>query len=192
MESLVTSAAPGEAPSGRSAEELWLDVLQRVCARTSHELKGALNGVAVNLEVVRSRSTRPEAAAASVAPFASSAADQLETVVEMTEALLKLARAPREPVDVSDTVACLVALLAPSVRADGGSLRMEVPSRELTAATTRANGNVVRLVIGAALLAAISRKGDIRCRVNVGDDTVFHVDCADAEGPLDLPVELMS
>jgi signal transduction histidine kinase len=194
MEDVVTSAPAGEghAPSTRSVDELWLDVLQQVCGRTAHELKGALNGVAVNLEVVRSRSTRPEAAAASVSPFASSAADQLEAVVDISEALLKLARAPREPVDVTETVANLTSLLAPSARVDGGSLRVELPSRELTAATVRPRGNVVRLVIGASLLAALSRKGDIRCRVHLGEAVVVHVECADAEGQLELPADVLA
>jgi len=41
-----------------SVDVLWLDTLQRICTRAAHELKGALNGVSVNLEVVRSRSER--------------------------------------------------------------------------------------------------------------------------------------
>src|SRR5690242_21852343 len=121
----VASAEPVNEAATRSVDELWLDVLQQVSARTAHELKGALNGVAVNLEVVRSRSARPDAAAASVAPFASSAADQLDAVVDMSEALLALARVAREPLDVNETIHGLAALLSPSARAEGGSLRVE-------------------------------------------------------------------
>jgi signal transduction histidine kinase len=171
----------------RSVDELWLDVLQQITARAAHEIKGALNGVSVNLEVVRSRAARADASAASVAPFASSSSDQLELVVTMTESLLALGRAPREPVDVVDTVTRLTSLLAPSARADGGSLRLEAPGRDASAKTVRARGNVVRLVIGASLLAAIARKGDIRCRIDGGEDTVVSIECADAEGPLAIP-----
>lgn len=187
----MTSAAQSN-PLTRSVDELWLDVLQQISARTSHELKGALNGVAVNLEVVRSRSTRSDAAAHSVAPFASSAADQLETVVEMSEALLTLARAPREPLEMSETIERFAALLSPSARADGCSLRIEGASRDTSAVAVRAPGNVVRLVIGAVLLAALAVKGDIRCRVEVGDDVVVHIECADAEGadPLELSADV--
>jgi signal transduction histidine kinase len=189
-----------EAPNGsrsglsstRSVDELWLDVLQQVSARTAHELKGALNGVSVNLEVVKSRSTRPDAAAAAVAPFAASAADQLDAVVDMSEALLKLARAPREPVDIGETIDCLTSLLAPSARAEGGSLRVESPSREVAALAIRPRGNVARLLIGATLLAALSRKGDIRCRVDVGEETVVGVECADSEGPIELPMDVLA
>ena len=191
-ENRVTSIEQATTAVTRSADELWLDVLEQVSARTAHELKGVLNGVSVNLEVVRSRSSRPDAGAASVAPFASSAADQLDAAVGMTEALLDLARSPREPVDVAKTVASFASLLAPSARAEGGSLRVEWPSRELSTAAVRARGNVVRVVIGAALLGALSRKGDIRCRVDVGDETVVSIECADAEGPLGLSADVLA
>src|SRR5437762_998561 len=46
-------ASEPRAPSG--ADELWLAVQQEICGRAAHEIKGALNGVSVNLEVVRSR-----------------------------------------------------------------------------------------------------------------------------------------
>jgi signal transduction histidine kinase len=190
-EQLVASAEPADEPTTRSVDELWLDVLQQVSARTAHELKGALNGVAVNLEVVRSRSVRADAAAAAVAPFAASAADQLEAVVGMTEALLRLARPPRESVDIIETLDSLASLVAPSARAEGGSLRIET-QREIGNGAVQARGNVVRLVIGATILAALSRKGDIRCRVDVGEATVVGIACVDAEGPLELPSDVMA
>lgn len=187
----MASAEPVNEHATRSVDELWLDVLQQVSARTSHELKGALNGVAVNLEVVRSRSARPDAGAAAVAPFAASAADQLDAVVGMTEALLKLARPPREPVDIVETLDCLASLVAPSARAEGGSLRIE-SHREIAGSVARARGNVVRLLIGATILEALSRKGDIRCRVDVGEETVVGIECVDAEGPLELSPDVMA
>jgi len=190
-EQLVASAEPADEPTTRSVDELWLDVLQQVSARTAHELKGALNGVAVNLEVVRSRSVRADAAAAAVAPFAASAADQLDAVVGMTEALLRLARPPRESVDIIETLDSLASLVAPSARAEGGSLRIET-QREIGNGAVQARGNVVRLVIGATILAALSRKGDIRCRVDVGEATVVGIACVDAEGPLELPSDVMA
>lgn len=190
-ERAVASAEPVNEHATRSVDELWLDVLQQVGARTSHELKGALNGVAVNLEVVRSRSARPDAGAAAVAPFAASAADQLDAVVGMTEALLKLARPPREPVDIVETLDCLASLVAPSARAEGGSLRIE-SHREIAGSVARARGNVVRLLIGATILEALSRKGDIRCRVDVGEETVVGIECVDAEGPLELSPDVMA
>jgi hypothetical protein len=37
---------------------LWLATLQRVTDRVAHEIRNALNGVAVNVEVVRTRAAR--------------------------------------------------------------------------------------------------------------------------------------
>ena len=117
MEKDVTSATRENVSLTRTVNELWLDVLQQISTRTAHELKGALNGVAVNLEVVRSRSARADAAAASVASFAASAAGQLDAVVEMSQALLSLSRAAREPLDIGETVASFAALLDRRARA---------------------------------------------------------------------------
>lgn len=192
MESTVTSSMEGGERSARSVDELWLEILQQIGARTAHELKGALNGVAVNLEVVRSRSARPDAAAVAIGPFATSAADQLEAVVDMSEALLTLMRAPREPLDVFETVQAFASLLTPSARAEGGSLRVEAPSKELGGRTVRVSGNVVRLLIGAALLSALATRGDIRCRVDVAQETVVNIECADAEGPVTLAPDVQT
>ena len=189
---MISGHAEGSTTPIRSIDELWLGVLEQICARSAHEIKGALNGVSVNLEVVRSRAGKPDASASSVAPFASSAGDQLELVVTMTESLLALSRTQREPVDVVETVARLVALLGPAARAEGGSLRIEQQSREVGGMVIRARGNVVRLVIGASLLAAVARKGDIRCRVEADDDTIVSIACADAEGPLMVGPEIMA
>jgi signal transduction histidine kinase len=192
VENGVASVSQTVDPLTRTVDELWLDVLQQVSVRTAHELRGALNGVAVNVEVVRTRSNRPDASAAAVAPFASSAADQLDAVVGMTEALLKLARPAREPVDVAETIDNLLSLLVPSARADGTSLRIETPVREITGGAVRAAGNVVRVVIGASLLAALAQKGDIRCRLEVGDEAIVAIECADAEGPPVLSSDVMA
>ena len=186
------SSSRTEEAGRKSVDELWLGVLEQISARAAHEIKGALNGVSVNLEVVRSRAAKPDAPAHAVASFASSAADQLELVVSMAEALLALSRAPREPVDVVETVVRLVALLAPAARAEGGSLRIEHQSSEVAVGGIRAPGNVVRLVVGASLLAAIARKGDIRCRVDADDDMSVSITCADAEGPLAVAPEIVA
>lgn len=186
------AASDGWAPkSTRSVDELWLETLQRLTVRAAHEIKGALNGVSVNLEVVRSRAAKPDAPAAVVAPFASSAADQLELVVGMTEAMLALSRAPREPVEVMDVVSRLVALMAPSVRGEGGSLTLEEPGRDSPGKSVGTAGNVVRLLVGGALLAALARKGNVRCRVDASEDVVVTILRGDDEGRMEIaPVVL--
>jgi hypothetical protein len=95
-------------------------------------------------------------------------------------------------VDLAETIDNLSSLLVPSARADGTSLRIETPVREITGCTVRAGGNVVRLVVGASLLAALAQKGDIRCRLQVGDEAILAIECADAEGPLVLSSDVMA
>jgi signal transduction histidine kinase len=178
----------------RSVDELWLETLQQINARASHEIKGALNGVSVNLEVVRSRAAKADAAAVAVAPFANSAADQLEEVISMADALLLLGRAPRDPIEVGATIRQLVAILGPAARSEGGSLRVEEVSPGAPGKGVRANGNMVRLTIGAAMLAALRRAGEtrcrqVRCRVEVGEETVVVVECVDDSKTEKLQIE---
>ena len=161
-----------KAAQPRTTDELWLDTLEDVCARAAHEVKGVLNGVSVNLEVVRSRSARSNGEASSVRSFAESATGQFERLSDMSEALLMLCRAPREPVEITATVKHLVALLDPVAKVDGHAIEV---SEANGAGAVRARGNVVRLVLARALLAALDRKVDIRCHVELGNDAVVRI-----------------
>jgi len=158
----------------RSIDELWLDTLHEVCSRAAHEVKGVLNGVSVNLEVVRSRSSRGGSGGGggSIEGFAESASSQLARLTEMAEALLMLGRAPREPVEVSATMKQLVALLAPVAKVDGHTLAVNEVNG---AGAVRARGNVVRLVLARALLAALDVKSDVQCHIELGDDAVVRI-----------------
>jgi signal transduction histidine kinase len=148
-------------PAASAVDLLWLDALQRICARSAHELKGALNGVSVNLEVVRSRAEKPDAAASAVRSFAISAADQFEIVIEMAVALLSLGREVRGPVEIASTVRHIVVLLEPAARADGRRLELEGSLSEL--GVTSAEGNAPRLAIGSCLLSAIDASPHVVC-----------------------------
>ena len=90
---MTTSAAPAD------AGVLWPAALQRALARAAHDVKDALNGVSVNLEVVRSRASRADAPASAVAPFAEAAAQQLERLAALLDAVLALGRSERGPAD---------------------------------------------------------------------------------------------
>lgn len=161
-----------------SVDALWLDTLQRICTRAAHELKGALNGVSVNLEVVRSRSERPDVQASSVATFASSATDQLGAVIAMTDALLSLARPAREPVDIGATVRRLEALLAGAARADGRTLELRGAIDDIGA--TSAIGNAARLTLAASLLAALDASSRVVCTANAdGAAPLVRIECHD-------------
>jgi len=147
-------------------EELWLDLLQQVAARSAHEVKGALNGVALSLEVVRSRSAAGKTA--DVADFAASAADHLDRVTAQVEALLYFAREakPPAPADVNMILRHLTALLQPAAQSDGGSLTVE-GLRE--SALTSAPAAATRLALAAGLLAYIKEGASATCRLQGGE-----------------------
>lgn len=169
----------------RTVDELWLRTLERVAARAAHEIKGALNGVSVNLEVVRARAAKTDAPAAAVANFADVAAGQLEAVVDMSEAMLQLARAPRAPADVAVTVRRLAALLRPAARAEGRALEIVETTDigPMGAGAGWTQGNAVRLAVASAMLAGLDCRGDVRCRVatQAEDATLLDVECTGPE-----------
>jgi len=174
---------PAEISSRATVDALWLETLQRIVARAAHEVKGALNGVSVNLEVVRSRAEKPDTPASGVVRYASVASEQLGTVIGMTEALLALARPMHEPVDAALLVRRLGALLVPAARAGGGELQIVEPMAE---APVAADATVVRIVVGSALLAVVEAPGEgrARCRVIGGDPPGVRVESA--SGPLHI------
>lgn len=152
--------------SSSATDALWLKTLQRVCGKTAHELKGVLNGVSLNLEVVRSRSLKPDAPASAVATFAGSAASQFDAVMDMTEALLALSRATQGSVELASTVQWIVALLAPVAKVDGGELRIDGSLSSL--GTSPVDGSAARLAIASVLLAAMESASRVVCRANGG------------------------
>jgi signal transduction histidine kinase len=132
-------------------ERRWLVVLQQLAGRVAHELRNALNGVAVNLEVVRSRAGREGLAASALGSFAGSASDQLEQVISMTDALLALARAGQEPAAIGRTTDQVAALVRPVLAANGGALELVVEGER----TTRVPSSAARLFVAVTLQAAI-------------------------------------
>jgi signal transduction histidine kinase len=148
--------------SSPTTDALWLELFQRVCGKIAHELKGVLNAVSVNLEVVRSRSSKPDMPASSVATFATSAATQFDVVMDMTEGLLALSRASQGNVDLASTVRWLVALLTPTATAEGRELRIDGSLASL--GSSGVDGNAARLAVGSALVAAIESGTKVVCR----------------------------
>ena len=160
-------------------DELWLDTLQRICSRASHELKGALNGVSVNLEVVRSRAEKPDSPATAVRHYAESATAQLGLVIVMTEALLALSRPAREPVELALLVRRLEAVVAPAARAEGRSLTIAEPIDAVGATTT--SPNAVRLALGAMLLRATQEASRVTCRAEISDGPRLRLEADNGE-----------
>jgi hypothetical protein len=149
---------------------LWLQALQTVVDRAAHEIKDSLNGVALNLEVVRSRSQK-EGSATALSQFATAASSQLETLTERTESLLFLARPPRRggQADVALTLRHLAALVVPTAKADGGKLAVSGSDKPTP---TTATAEAVRLALATGLLALLEKGGSATCALEAAPDAV--------------------
>ena len=152
---------------------LWLATLQRAMGRVSHDVKDALNGVSVNLEVIRGRSARPDAPAAAVASFAEASAHQLERLTNLIEAMLALGRAERQPTDVLVTLRRLAVLCGAS--ASAADAEVQVEPGDVESARTSVPGDAVRLALAAPLLDLVvgsdpqGRAAPVRCVVQAVD-----------------------
>jgi hypothetical protein len=174
-----------------SLEALWLETLGAICGRAAHEVKGALNGVVVNVEVVRSRSAKPEVSGASVHQFAQSASGQLDAVIAMTEALLALARPARRPLNIAQTVRDVEALVGAAARAD--DKRVELQGMVDALGSTSADADVARLVIGAAFIAAVDASPDVVCSASPGTDAgVLCWECRGSESAPSIDAAVLS
>ena len=152
---MPTSAAPAD------AGVLWLAALQRALGRAAHDVKDALNGVSVNLEVVRSRASRADTPASAVAPYADAAAQQLERLTTLLEAVLALGRLERAPTDVGATLRRVAAVCGASN--SSGDARVMVREISVGDARTSVAGDAVRLALVAPMLdAVVGRKGEAR------------------------------
>lgn len=166
---------PSSAPHDVGA--LWLLTLQRAIGRASHDVKDALNGVSVNLEVIRSRAARTDTPASAVASFGNAAGQQLERLTTLIEAVLALGRADRSPADVGATLRRVVAICGASASsADAAVLLVD---RDLMgSAQTRVHGDVVRLALMAPLLDVVTGTGSaqrlsaVTCTLTGNDDGV--------------------
>jgi len=181
---MSTSAAPAD------AGVLWPAALQRALARAAHDVKDALNGVSVNLEVVRSRASRADAPASAVAPFADAAAQQLERLTALLDAVLALGRSERGPADVGITLRRVAALCSASNASSDA--RVTVREALVGDAHTSVASDAVRLALIAPLLDAVaSRHGESReavvCEL-IGDGDALVVRLL-ADRPVPMPTD---
>jgi hypothetical protein len=152
-------------------DSLWLHALQEVIGRAAHEVKDSLNGVSLNLEVVRSRSSRPGGGGdnGGLSVFSTAAVEQLELLSLRTEAVLFLARPAKGRADVAVILQHLASLLIPATRADGGRLTVEGYQ---TSAPTSAPPEPTRLGLAVALLRLTEAGGAGHCRLDSGTESV--------------------
>jgi hypothetical protein len=153
---------------------LWLQSLQEVIGRAAHEVKDSLNGVSLNLEVVRSRTSRVGAGSADnggLAAFSTAAVEQMELLTLRTEAMLFLARQPNPGTssDVALVLRHLASLLIPAVKADGGRLVIDGYQR---ACPTSASAEATRLALARGLLTLTREGGSARCTLEAGSETL--------------------
>jgi hypothetical protein len=159
---------------------LWRTTLQGLADRTAHDIRNALNGVAVNLEVVRSRSARGSDGSL-VAPFAASAAAELERVTAQADALVGLVRSAGERADVG----VLLARFGAFLRGPGDPPRLTVDLPSDSGRAETAVSDAARVALGTALLRAIDREGTISCRLRTEPAPTVYIECG-AGGPLSL------
>ena len=168
--------SPVSAPDDTSA--LWLATFQRAVGRASHDVKDAINGVSVNLEVVRSRAARPDAPASAVSAFAEAAAQQLERLTTLIEAVLALGRPERERADVAVTLRRVVVICGASSSAVDAAVEL-AEEQDDTSTVTSVRDELVRLALTAPLLEAVagagesSRASTVRCTLGADDDAVL-------------------
>ena len=163
-------------PSVSASDEvagLWLATLQRALGRASHDVRDALNGVSVNLEVIRSRAAKPGAPAATVAAFAESSAQQLDRLTSLLEAVLALGRAERQPADVAVVLRRVAVVCGASSSSADAEILVELGDTD--AAATSVHGDAVRLALTAPLLELATGSDrrapptPVRCVLSVED-----------------------
>jgi hypothetical protein len=163
---------------------LWLVTLQRLTDRTAHDIRNALNGVAVNLEVVRSRAARG-ADGSAIASFAAAAAKEFEVLTSQADALITLLRPAKAPTDLGALLGCLLALVADAGK---GTIELDVPMSSVSVAST-ADPTATRLALSAALLGAMEREGRATCRLGTARAPTVYIECYGG-GPIRLADEI--
>ena len=181
---------PGVTQLSSSIDARWLDALQRLSSRAAHELRGALNGVSVNVEVIRSRAAKASASAGSLSSFAEAASAQVDEVIELTEALLGLARPAREPVELATETKRIVTLLAAAARADSRRLQIDDVTALNGLGVTSAPGSAVRVAVCECLLAAVGSSAKIKCTaIADASSPVIRIEAPEGE-PISLPSDV--
>lgn len=152
-----------------AAPSLWLSALGRLAGRAAHELKNPLNGLALNLEVVRSRSARAGIDGAALAPYAAAAATELERTLPLVEALLALARPLSNPVDLRNAMQPLLVLYGAIAVAGGGSLDVVYEAEQMFVS---ADADTVRALVAEALDVTVGANLEVAGKVGDSDGSI--------------------
>lgn len=152
--------------------EHWIPALAELARQTSHEVRNALNGVSVNLEVVSSRLERAvelgDPVAAATVPFVRSAVEQLEQLAGITESFLSLSRSTSSAsTDLLPLVTRATLLARHIARSEGRGVTFTAVGDAETSTSTSCD--VARLLVVRLLLDALAARIDIH--VELGPDT---------------------
>lgn len=128
-----------------------------------------MNGLALNLEVVRSRSVRAGTQGAALAPFAAAAAAELERTIPLVEALLALARPAVNPVDLRVVLDPLLVLYGAIAATGGGSLTVVYEAEHMFVA---ADGDTARALLAEALDVTIGANLEVSGKLAESDGNV--------------------
>ena len=164
---------------------LWLATLRRITDRVAHDIRNALNGVAVNVEVVRSRASRG-GDASTIAPFATAASAQVEILSGQVDALVSILRPAASPVDVGALLGRLVTLL--HAGAGKATIELELPV-DSVAVPSGAGADATGLALASVLLAALEHGGRTKCRLATDDVPTVYISTG-VGGPLILPADI--
>jgi hypothetical protein len=151
---------------------LWASAFREVAGYSRHEFRGAMNGIEVNLEVVRSRTAAGRTDVDSVGPFLNAARDQLQEAMVRGEAMHFFVKVQLEQVtepDVAQTLKHLATILVPAASGEGTTL--EVSGYEV-AGPTSAPAKAVAVALASGLLALIKEGGSGACRLAGGVEPV--------------------
>jgi signal transduction histidine kinase len=140
-----------------------------LAGRAAHELKNPLNGLALNLEVVRSRSARAGTEASALAPYTAAAVAELERTIPLVEALLALARPLPNPVDLRIALQPFLALYGAIAGAGGGSLDVVYEAEQMF---VNADGDTVRALVAEAIDVTIGSNLDVAGRVGDSESSI--------------------
>jgi hypothetical protein len=129
----------------------------------AHELRNPLNGVALNLEVLRGRVGRAQSETSALGGFAEAAVADLAVAIRLADALLAVARPVRQPVELGNLLMPIATLAGAVATARGGSLEVVLPDD--LPPEIQADPHAVRAAVATAMLAAAEQGSAIRCRV---------------------------
>lgn len=168
-----------------ATEADWVEELGRLAALVAHEVNNLLNGVAVNLEVVRSRAAR-SADTADIGPFAETASAQLESLTPVVRSIIALSRPAPESPSISTELNHIVAVVNAVASARGGGVALELAVSETP---TCVPGATARLLLASAVRVAAEPGIHVKCSVaNLGENTVVRVARQGNRGELPMTV----